>query len=37
MLLGNLIETQYTSMDDWNLDLQIAIFMMIIIFYHGPS
>lgn len=31
MLLGNLIETQYTSMDDWNFGSAIAIFMMIII------
>ena len=31
MLLGNLIETQYTSMDDWNFGFAIAIFMMIII------
>ncbi len=31
MLLGNLIETQYTSMGDWNFGLAIAIFMMIII------
>ena len=26
MLLGNLIETQYTSMDDWNFGSAIAIF-----------
>lgn len=31
MLLGNLIETQYTSMNDWNFGSAIAIFMMIII------
>ena len=31
MLLGNLIETQYTSMDDWNFGSALAIFMMIII------
>lgn len=31
MLHGNLIETQYTSMDDWNFGSAIAIFMMIII------
>ena len=31
MLLGNLIETQYTSIDDWNFGSAIAIFMMIII------
>ena len=31
MLLGNLIETQYTTMGDWNFGSAIAIFMMIII------
>ena len=31
MLLGNLIETQFTTMGDWNFGSAIAIFMMIII------
>ena len=31
MLLGNLIQTQYTTMGDWNFGSAIAIFMMIII------
>lgn len=31
MLLGNLIENQYTTMGDWNFGSAIAIFMMIII------
>lgn len=31
MLLGNLIEQQYTTMGDWNFGSAIAIFMMIII------
>ena len=31
MLLGNLIETQFTTMGDWNFGSSIAIFMMIII------
>lgn len=31
MLLGNLIETQYTTMNDWNFGSAIAIFMMLII------
>lgn len=31
MLLGNLIETQFTTMNDWNFGSAIAIFMMIII------
>ena len=31
MLLGNLIETQYTTIGDWNFGSAIAIFMMIII------
>ena len=31
MLLGNLIETQYTTMGDWNFGSALAIFMMIII------
>ena len=31
MLLGNLIETQFTTMGDWNFGSALAIFMMIII------
>lgn len=31
MLLGNLIEQQYTTMGDWNFGSAISIFMMIII------
>ena len=31
MLLGNLIEQQYTTMGDWNFGSSISIFMMIII------
>ena len=31
MLLGNLIEQQYTTMGDWNFGSAIAIFMMIVI------
>ena len=31
MLLGNLIETQFTTMGDWNFGSSLAIFMMIII------
>ena len=31
MLLGNLIETQFTTMGDWNIGSALAIFMMIII------
>lgn len=31
MLLGNLIEQQYTSMGDWNFGSAISIIMMIII------
>ena len=31
MLLGNLIETQFTTMGDWNFGTALAIFMMIII------
>ena len=31
MLLGNLIETQFTTMGDWNFCSALAIFMMIII------
>lgn len=31
MLLGNLIENQYTTMGDWNFGSALAIFMMIII------
>ena len=29
MLLGNLIEQQYTTIGDWNFGSAIAIFMMI--------
>ena len=36
MLLGNLIEQQYTTMGDWNFGSAISIFMMIIILiFHG--
>ena len=31
MLLGNLIEQQFTMMGDWNFGSSISIFMMIII------
>ena len=31
MLLGNLIEQQFTTMGDWNFGSAIAIFMMIVI------
>ncbi|MCQ2969141.1 MAG: ABC transporter permease [Clostridium sp.] len=31
MLLGNLIETQFTTMGDWNFGSALAIFMMVII------
>ena len=31
MLLGNLIDTQFTTMGDWNFGSALAIFMMIII------
>lgn len=31
MLLGNLIEQQYTTMGDWNFGSSISIFMMVII------
>lgn len=31
MLVGNLIEQQFTAMDDWNFGSSISIFMMIII------
>lgn len=31
MLLGNLIETQFTTMGDWNFGSALAIFMMILI------
>lgn len=31
MLLGNLIETQFTTMGDWNFGSALAIFMMLII------
>ena len=31
MLLGNLIETQFTTMGDWNFGSALAIFLMIII------
>ena len=31
MMLGNLIETQFTTMGDWNFGSALAIFMMIII------
>ena len=31
MLLGNLIQTQFTTMGDWNFGSALAIFMMIII------